>query len=130
MYDPCPPGYIVAHYLIWTNTERDRSESANYYSYLDTDWKSHNIGGNAGFFTTISHDNRFEPAWYPFAGYINGKDGLWYKKGNMGIIHTSTPAGLGSRSLAYNSTVSGQIVDNNYRGLPSTFAYPVRCQKE
>ena len=130
MYDPCPPGYIVAHYLIWTNTERDRSENANYYSYLDKGWKSHNIGGNDGFFTTNSHNNRFEPAWYPFAGYINGKDGLWYKEGNMGIIHTSTPAGLGSRSLAYNSTVSGQIVDDNYRGLPSTFAYPVRCQKE
>ena len=129
MYDPCPPGYITAHYLIWTNTERDGSSSVNYYSNLDTGWKTHNIGVAGGFFTT-NHDSYFDPAWYPFAGYINGKDGVWYKNGDMGIIHTSTPAGLGSRSLAYNSEYSGQIVDNNYRGLPSTFAYPVRCQKE
>ena len=129
MYDPCPPGYIVAHYLVWTNTERDGSSSKNYYSYLDTGWISHDIGGTDGFFTT-KHKDLFDPAWYPFAGYLNGKDAALYKRGYMGIIHTSTPAGNGSRSLAYNNNYSGQIVDNSYRGLPSSFAYPVRCQKE
>lgn len=129
MYDPCPPGYIVAHYLVWTNTERDGSSSKNYYSYLDTGWIWHNIGGKDGFFTT-KHDNLFDPAWYPFAGYLNGKNAQLQQRSDMGIIHTSTPAGNGSRSLAYNSSYSGQIVDNNYRGLPSSFAYPVRCQKE
>ena len=129
MYDPCPPGYIVAHYLVWTNTERDGSVDKNYYSYLDTGWIWHNIGGNDGFFTT-KHNDRFDPAWYPFAGYLNGKNAQLQKGGDMGIIHTSTPAGNGSRSLAYNNEDSGQIVDNNYRGLPSSFAYPVRCQKE
>lgn len=129
MYDPCPPGYIVAHYLVWTNTERDGSWNKNYYSNLDTGWISHNIGGDNGFFTT-AHDNLFDPAWYPFAGYLNGKNAVLMKRGNMGIFHTSTPAGYGSRSLAYNNYYSGQIVDNNYRGLPSSFAYPVRCQKE
>lgn len=129
MYDPCPPGYIVAHYLVWTNTERDRSSSKNYYSNLDDGWKEHNIGGTNGFFTT-KHSDLFDPTWYPFAGYLNGKNAVLQKGGSMGIIHTSTPAGNGSRSLAYNSDYSGQIVDNNYRGLPSSFAYPVRCQKE
>ena len=129
MYDPCPPGYIVAHYLVWTNTERDGSSSKNYYSYLDTGWIEHNIGGDNGFFTT-EHSDLFDPAWYPFAGYLNGKNAQLQKRGDMGIIHTSTPAGNGSRSLAYDNYYSGQIVDNNYRGLPSSFAYPVRCQKE
>ena len=129
MYDPCPPGYIVAHYLVWTNTERDDSSSKNYYSYLDTGWIWHYIGGTNGFFTT-DHSDLFDPTWYPFAGYLNGKNAQLQKRDVMGVFHTSTPAGYGSRSLAYNHQKSGQIVDNNYRGLPSSFAYPVRCQKE
>jgi hypothetical protein len=129
MYDPCPPGYIVAHYLVWTNTDRNGDGNYNYYSYLDSGWKSHNIGGTYGFFTT-KHSNLFDPTWYPFGGYLYGKTGELRLNGSMGIFHTSTPAGNGSRSLAYDRTRSGQIVDNNYRGLPSSFAYPVRCQKE
>ena len=134
MYDPCPPGYIVSHYLVWTNTERNGYENYNYYSYLDTGWKWHKIGGTSGFFTT-KHSQYFDPVWYPFGGYMNGKDASLNKRGSsgngaMGIFHTSTPAGNGSRSLAYNSYYSGQIVDYSYRGLPSSFAYPVRCQKE
>jgi hypothetical protein len=129
MYDPCPPGYIVSHYLVWTNTNRDGSDSKNYYSNLDTYWRKHEIGGENGIFTT-KHPEYFDPVWYPFSGYLNGKDANLENRGNMGIFHTSTPAGNGSRSLAYNSNYSGQIVDHSYRGLPSSYAYPVRCQKE
>lgn len=128
MYDPCPPGYIVAHYLVWTNTNRDGSDANNYYSNLDTFWRKHYSNVGEGFFT--SYYEKFDHAWYPFGGYLNGKDGNLENRGVMGIFHTSTPAGNGSRSLAYNSTYSGQIVDHSYRGLPSSFAYPVRCQKE
>ena len=129
MYDPCPPGYIVAHYLVWTNTEHRGGYDDGYYSLLDWGWRWHETKSN-GFFTTYDYDNRFDQVWYPFCGYLNGKDASLYKSGAMGVFHTSTPAGNGSRSLAYNNMYSGQIVDYSYRGLPSSFAYPVRCQKE
>ena len=143
MYDPCPPGYIVAHYLVWTNTNRDGSWGNNYYSLLDGGWQWHGYGDEKGtcngIFTT-AWAQYFEPVWYPFGGYLNGKDASlnkrgastdWGTKSNaMGVFHTSTPAGNGARSLAYDRSESGQIVDNNYCGLPSSFAYPVRCQKE
>ncbi len=131
MYDPCPPGYMVSHYLVWTNTEKDRDDSKNYYSYLDGGFKSHGSTSTAGkglFLTNWS--DLFAPAWFPYSGYINGKSFEIGEKGTMGIFHTSIPAGNGSRSLMYNNTYSGQAVDGYYRGLPSSFGYPVRCQKE
>ena len=133
MYDPCPPGYIVAHYLVWTNTERDSSSSKLYYSNLDGGFKSHGITGNknAGIFLT-NHSSRFDSAWFPYSGYIEGDSFTLKEQGNMGMgmFHTSTPAGNGARSLMYDDYYSGQGVSGNYWGMPSTFAYPVRCQKE
>ena len=132
MYDPCPPGYVVAQYLIWANTERDDAKC--YYSDLDGGWK--NISDNQsveGMTTTnSSYTDLFDNVLYPYSGYINGKDFELYKTTSMGVIHTSTPAGNGSRSLAYDKArmKSGQLVDGGYYGLPSSFAYPVRCQKE
>lgn len=127
MYDPCPPGYMVAHYLVWTNTEKDWSNL--YYSSLDGGFMTHNIGGKGGIFLT-KYDSLFDKAWYPFTGYIKGDSFTIVDSGSVGVFHTSTPAGNGSRSLMYNKTQSGQAVDENYRGLPSSFGYPVRCQKE
>lgn len=131
MYDPCPPGYIVAHYLVWTNTERDGSSSKLYYSSLDGGFKSHSVTGNkvAGIFLT-NHSSLFDPAWFPYSGYILGDSFVLNEQGKMGMFHTSTPAGNGSRSLMYNKYYSGQGVSGNYWGMPSTFGYPVRCQKE
>ena len=135
MYDPCPPGYIVAHYLVWTNTDRNASSSYLYYSNLDGGFKSHGITGNNenGIFLT-QYPTLFDPAWYPYSGYINGRsfdrEQCGYKTSGMGVFHTSTPAGNGARSLMYDSIWSGQGVDGDYWGLPSSFGYPVRCQKE
>ena len=129
MYDPCPPGYIVAHYLVWTNTEK--SAYNLYYSGLDGGFRNHNIGGTSGIFlTNDDYADKFDPAWYPFSGYIQGDEFELGESGSIGVFHTSTPAGNGSRSLMYDSNNSGQAVDGNYRGLPSSFGYPVRCQKE
>ena len=123
MYDPCPPGYIVAHYLVWTNTERNGDGNYNYYSYLDSGWKYHYISGSKGFFTT-EHSDIFDPAWYPFGGYIDGKTGNMEQNGTMGIFHTSTPAGNGSRSLAYGKYSSiGSLVQEVLRDSGSH--YPV-----
>ena len=48
------------------------------------------------------------------------------------FFHTSTPAGNGSRGIYYDAYSSGQAINTSGElyGLPSTFAYPVRCQKE
>lgn len=132
MYDPCPPGYMVAHYLVWTNTERDSSDSKLYYSNLDGGFREHNIvDGTGGIFLNDSrYVSLFDKAWYPFTGYIKGNSFTIDESGSVGVFHTSTPAGNGSRSLMYDNDQSGQAVDENYRGLPSSFGYPVRCQKE
>lgn len=132
MYDPCPPGYMVAHYLVWTNTERDSSDSKLYYSNLDGGFREHYIDDGAGgiFLNDSRYVSLFDKAWYPFTGYIKGDSFTIGASGSVGVFHTSTPAGNGSRSLMYNNTYSGQAVDGNYRGLPSSFGYPVRCQKE
>ena len=131
MYDPCPPGYIVAHYLVWTNTDRNANSSYLYYSNLDGGFKNHGITGGKidGIFLT-QYPSLFNPAWYPYSGYISGRSFETKESGEMGVFHTSTPAGNGSRSLMYNSSKSGQGVDGDYWGLPSSFGYPVRCQKE
>ena len=135
MYDPCPPGYIVAHYLVWTNTDRNANSSYLYYSNLDGGFKSHGITSNNdnGIFLT-ENSSLFDPAWYPYSGYISGRsfdrEQCGYKTSGMGVFHTSTPAGNGARSLMYDSIWSGQGVDGDYWGLPSSFGYPVRCQKE
>ena len=128
MYDPCPPGYIVAHYLVWTNTER--SWSKLYYSSLDGGFLNHEATAVDGGLFLTKYDDYFDPAWYPYSGYISGRSFETKESGEMGIFHTSTPAGNGSRSLMYDSSQSGQGVDGDYWGLPSSFGYPVRCQKE
>ena len=137
MYDPCPPGYSVTYYLVWTNTERDTSGSEYYYSELDGGFMSHYLRTSTGgiFINDSTTDwngrnDRFESTWFPFAGYLRGSDYELKEVGSMGVFHTSTPAGNGSRNLMYNSTQSGQGIIGSSIGLPSTFAYPVRCQKE
>ena len=141
MYDPCPPGYIVAHYLVWTNTERNWNNL--YYSSLDGGYIQFapDVNNVANGFYTSHYPELFDAAWYPWAGYINGRnyltDGL-KEKGSVGLFHTSTPAGNSSRSLMYYCRLSGKVyggfsgqaVDGDYYGIPSTYAYPVRCQKE
>ena len=118
MYDPCPPGYIVAHYLVWTNTER--SWSKLYYSSLDGGFLNHGATAEDGgiFLTNDNYKddndkNYFDPAWYPYSGYISGRSFETKESGEMGVFHTSTPAGNGARSLMYNSSHSGQGVDDN-----------------
>lgn len=144
MYDPCPPGYLVAHYLVWTNTERDDSWEKAYYTYLDGGFKYINMPSkNYGLFMNLevgesdARYGRFDEAWFPFTGYLKGdvsgytlmQRGYKYSLA-LGLFHTSTPAANGSRSICYDYAWAGQAIDGDYEGLPSTFAYPVRCQKE
>lgn len=139
MYDPCPPGYCVAFYTVWTNA--DPSVYAYYYSWLDWHCSSHSgeyVGGQPGIvLNNARFSGAFDYTWYPFTGYIDSyidededSPAHFNQVGSAGHFHTATPAGNGSRSLFYTTAVTGQIVDANYRGLPSSYAYPVRCQKE
>ena len=138
MYDPCPPGYSVAYYLVWTNTERDNTGGKSYYSNLDGGFVSHGLTVESGSGLFInkglnSDDQRYDKfgnAWFPYSGYINGASYELRERGTMGVFHTATPAGNGSRDLMYDSTRSGQGISGSSLGMPSTFAYPVRCQKE
>ena len=137
MYDPCPPGYVVAYYLVWTNTIRNDGNAYAYYTSLDGGFKNHGLTpDDNGLFLNkglTDYDSRYElfdKAWYPFAGYMSGVDGDLINRGSLGVFHTSTPAGLSSRNIAYNSLQSGQGIEGSSYGLPSSYAYPVRCQKE
>ena len=148
MYDPCPPGYIVAHYLVWTNTERNLYENL-YYTNLDGGISSRGLSTqqedgiflNYGLAKNDDRNRKFDSAWFPFSGYLRGiysgyelKEDSYnnYKSVSAGLFHTSTPAGNGSRGIYYDAYSSGQAINTSGElyGLPSTFAYPVRCQKE
>ena len=135
MYDPCPPGYIVAHYLVWTNTDRDGSRNL-YYTNLDAGFNAHGLtsfdGGiflNYGLGADDVRHTLFDSSWFPFTGYLS-PIATNKVNTNIGFFHSSTPAGNGSRSICYNFDKSGQGITNNIIGMPSSVAYPVRCQKE
>ena len=136
MYDPCPPGYSVTYYLVWTNTMKNGDGAYNYYTYLDSGYKyfesGHDeISAGAGMFMDPDrYGGLFDASWYPFAGYVHAYDGTFKGIGSQGRFHSSTPAGKGSRSFYYNDTFTAQAVTGNYAGLSTTFAYPVRCQKD
>lgn len=146
MYDPCPPGYSVAYYLVWTHSDKYQSDFSRMYTSLDEGYKSHSNSkyvtepaGGGGIFLTNGNDGMFSNTWYPYTGYIDCHLGEFKKVGTEGRFHSSTPGGNGSRSLFYidqntstnNSNVyTGQAIGSNYVGLPSTYGYPVRCQKE
>ena len=136
MYDPCPPGYIVAHYLVWTNTDRILDKNYYYYTSLDYGISAHGLTAfSNGIFLNynlgagdVRHE-LFGPSWFPFSGYLSPTTTTRVQP-SVGVFHTSTPAGNGSRSIAYNSKQSGQGVSDTLIGMPSSSAYPVRCQKE
>ena len=71
----------------------------------------------------------FDSSWFPFTGYLS-PIATNKVNTNIGFFHSSTPAGNGSRSICYNFDKSGQGITNNIIGMPSSVAYPVRCQKE
>ena len=130
MYDPCPPGYCVAFYTVWTS-----DDGYSYYTWLDGGYYKYGSRGNSvekevygkGIFVTA---NTFDETWYPFTGYISGSDMVWYESGLQGRFNSSTPVGKGSRSMYYDANGAGQAVNGSSSGVPSSYALPVRCQKQ
>lgn len=129
MYDPCPPGYCVAFYTVWTS-----DDGGSYYTWLDGGYHNYGSRGNSvekvngkGIFVTA---NTFDKTWYPFTGYLSGKDMCWYGSGSQGRFNSSTPVGMGSRSMYYDANGAGQAANGSSSGVPSSYALPVRCQKQ
>lgn len=129
MYDPCPPGYTVAFYTIWTN-----GNGSKYYTYLDGGYiyygndrdNKADVKDNGIY---LKADDKFDNSWYPFAGYLTS-GGELHNRAQEGRVQTSVPAGRGGRTLYYDEDGAGQAVTGDYKGIPSTFALPVRCQKQ
>lgn len=137
MYDPCPPGYTVAYYLVWTYADREKGTNTT-YCYTDKDWNNYSQTNGYGVITNANgiflNKEYYDKSWYPYTGYIDSNTGYFRQVGSVGRFHSSTPAGNSSRSLFYykdgSNAYTGQAVSYNYRGIPSTYGYPVRCQKE
>lgn len=142
IYDPCPPGYVVCYYLLWRTADKSGSD---YYSSHDHYWRAVDPSfseaiANNGF---LFDPNRFAGAgfdsiWYPFTGYLDpqvnsSQDAPTFKQVRLqGQFFTSTPAGKGARSFIYNTNGTGNImtVPARYIGVPTSFAFPIRCQKQ
>ena len=142
MYDPCPPGYVVCYYLLWRTA--DRNSGADYYSSFDQYWRAVDSSyteaiANNGF---LFDPDRFASAgfdsiWYPFTGYLDPQvnsrqDKPTFKQVRLqGQFFTSTPAGKGARSFIYNTYGTGNIMTRSgYNGVPTSFGFPIRCQKQ
>ena len=143
IYDPCPPGYVVCYYLLWRTA--DRNSGSDYYSSFDQYWRAVDSYyyteaiANKGF---LFDPDRFASAgfdsiWYPFTGYLDpqvnsSQDAPTFKQVRLqGQFFTSTPAGKGARSFIYNTNGTGNIMtDSGYNGVPTSFGFPIRCQKQ
>lgn len=137
MYDPCPPGYSVSYYLLWSDADikSDTDTKDDYYSYPDNGdiYSTSGPGTEASTYGIFLNDQKyglFDYTWCPFTGYIKLDGSGLLDVGVVGRFHSPTPGGLGSRSLWYNQYYTGQAVGSNYCGIPSSYAYPVRCQKD
>ena len=131
MYDPCPPGYCVAFYTVWTNDGGNQ-----FYTYLDGGYYGFSYSGRGNTATVIEGKgifvtaDTFDRTWYPFTGYLSGKDMTHIGKDDQGRFNTATPGGISSRSMYYDKDGAGQAVNGYSAGVPSSYALPVRCQKQ
>lgn len=139
MYDPCPPGYVVSYYLLWRTA--DKYVGSNYYSSHDHSWIGVSSDHTEGFESKgfLFDPSRFPSAgfdsiWYPFTGYLDPQGTVpTYKRVLLqGQFYSSTPAGKGARSFIYTVSGTGNIMVEypNYTGVPTSFGFPVRCQKQ
>ncbi len=109
MYDPCPPGYMVADLRVWQNIAANE---------VNNGWKN-----GTGVNLSVAGNN----VWYPFQGYINAdgtenntRDNVRLWSSAIDMSATNTPP----YELLYTaSKTSSASSANSYRNR----ALPVRC---
>lgn len=128
MYDPCPPGYSVAYYLVWAGGSM--FDSYTYYDGWSWNVSSTEVSKEKGLMLSPDRfGNLYDYTWYPYTGYIDAHSAEYKEVGTVGRFYSSTPASNGSRSFFYDQSYTGQAVVD-FVGISTTFALPVRCQKD
>lgn len=135
IYDPCPPGYSVAYYSAWAGSSSSYTWFDGWAYPLDDNYPEKVIG--KGLLLNASRfSSKYDATWYPYSGYIDSYTVTYKELGEVGRFYSSTPAGNGARSFFYDDSDTGQAVyvdysDNNaVIGIATTFALPIRCQKD
>ena len=128
IYDPCPPGYSVAYYLVWNGKYMGQDDgncllwNGNYVEEVE---------GKGAMLNPGRHSNLFDSTWYPFSGYIDPHRAEYVGIGSQGCFYSSTPGNNGARAFYYSTYGTGQLfVNTDYTGVATSFALPVRCQKD
>lgn len=153
MYDPCPPGYMVAEYKVWggdasstwyacpDDTYNDNNKKPLRFSHGEAGYNSRN---GYGMVTTMTY---FDYNWYPMTGRREPTTGYVSDAGWYGHFWTGTPMGsYNARSMYYDARQnqwSGQIIESGASGSMSTgqyqqitcgtgpaYGFPVRCMKQ
>lgn len=107
MYDPCPPGYIVAHHWVYWNVP-SQSNSGSVFT------KPENLSPTGSFGYTCS---RFASGnYYPLAGR-RGHNGGYEYVGSNGFIWGSTPKS-GGRMFVFGADISRKDEFYDAKGTP------------
>lgn len=108
MYDPCPPGYMVADTRVWQNI-------ANYEK--DGGWNS-GVGVNLA---VASSD-----VWYPFQGYIGGDGTEYTDRSDVGLWSSVVDLRTTEEPFELEYLASGNAAWSATESRRSN-ALPVRC---
>lgn len=127
MYDPCPPGYSVAYYLVW-NGKYMSQDGGNLWAWGTV---TEHVTDKGVMLNPSRYSNLFDSTWFPFSGYIDPYDAQYVGIGSQGHFYSSTPGNCGARAFYYSSYGTGQLFTvTDYTGVATSFALPVRCQKD
>ena len=128
IYDPCPPGYSVVYYLVW-NEKYMNIDDGNCKVWIDSHVEE--VEGKGAMLNPDRYSNLFDSTWYPFSGYIDPHRAEYVGIHSQGCFYSSTPGNNGARAFYYSTYGTGQLfVNTDYTGVATSFALPVRCQKD
>ena len=128
MYDPCPPGYSVTYYLVW-NGKYMSIDDGNCWGWNNSYVEE--VKEKGAMLNPDRYGNLFDSTWFPFSGYIDPNDAQYIGIGTQGHFYSSTPGNNGARAFYYSQDGTGQLFTiTDYTGVATSFALPVRCQKD
>lgn len=118
MYDPCPPGYTVAHHWVFWNSDTE-GKGSNTISRSDF-----SSSGSLG----LTCSKLASGNYLPLSGRRDYHGG-YEKNGTTGFLWGSTPKS-GGRTMEYGATYSGIYSDNRDWGYDQGNGQAVRCLKQ